>query len=587
MRTIYGDSITDASFDITINERTGLALTVVSNEVIEKDGAPISTPAWFSYVSATSELADGSTLLTITYTIDTATITVGVYTIQVEVSNGTHTVSKTFDLDWSGTPTTFLPTDISALVFWASADRIIEESDGDAVGLWPANKLGTGWGNPTQLEIEQRPTYFANVANGLPALYFDTHADNMNVVSQDPIVANTVIMVIKPASPDTATNPDVNFDGNLFNRKFLFHWGRDTGGLQWTYKEITFVPVTFISDYFGNDLDYQGWGIQTRQQLGTAIKEAPIFNTGNPSIISRNFALSGQAGQIYVNGRLEASSNDNAGSLLDTNLTIGWGTGCYIFEVLVFDSVLSNSDRNLVENYLAVKYGIDEYVPNIDIELLGDTVSHYTAESISGGDLSGTDVITWQDTVGGFDLTAPTAGQRPERIAAGVNGLAYVEFDGVDEMLSGATTLPDKFTVVFVFQVVSSDRGTIIDGSDSGGTNKARLEYNASNQFVFTHGTSSATSTATAIEGTWSISVVHFNNGFSSTFFDDYIRLNEADLLTANVGSSDVNSLSLGAREDDTEHINVRVAEVIIYNNELSLTDIRTLEKHFQWKYNL
>lgn len=60
---------------------------------------------------------------------------------------------------------------------------------------------------------------------------------------------------------------------------------------------------------------------------------------------------------MYVNGANHGNCNGSATSNGVNNFTI-WSKEVNLSEIIVFDHVLKNEERQLVEDYLAKKYGI-------------------------------------------------------------------------------------------------------------------------------------------------------------------------------------------------------------------------------------
>lgn len=69
---------------------------------------------------------------------------------------------------------------------------------------------------------------------------------------------------------------------------------------------------------------------------------------------------------------------------------------------------------------------------------LGAKLIAWWAPPVSGDNvtLSGSDIASWTDEVGGYALSQATAANRPAYAATGFGGLACAEFDGVNDHLS-------------------------------------------------------------------------------------------------------------------------------------------------------
>jgi hypothetical protein len=120
----------------------------------------------------------------------------------------------------------------------------------------------------------------------------------------------------------------------------------------------------------------------------------------------------------------------------------------------------------------------------------------------------------------------------------------YLSFSDATELQFGT----GQFTInCWVYRVVGGAIHPIASkGTGSTGWN---LAINASSQLVFTHGSTSVTSTATVPLGTWAyISVVRTSTGTSGTA--TYINASNATNFTCNVNFTQTNPLYVGASRD-------------------------------------
>ena len=109
------------------------------------------------------------------------------------------------------------------------------------------------------------------------------------------------------------------------------------------------APATSIRfAYYANDLDYGS---------------VPTYTTGElPSIISFHYSKPNRA--IYYNGTLGVSDTNSTDLASWTGAMVGGGGGSWlayqgkIFEIIIYGAVLTTGQRQLVEGYLAQKWGI-------------------------------------------------------------------------------------------------------------------------------------------------------------------------------------------------------------------------------------
>ena len=109
------------------------------------------------------------------------------------------------------------------------------------------------------------------------------------------------------------------------------------------------TPATTIRfAYYGNDLDYGS---------------VPTYTSGElPSIICFQYSKPNRA--IYYNGSLGVSDTNSTDLASWTGAMVGGGGGSWlayqgkIFEIIIYGAVLTTEQRQIVEGYLAQKWGI-------------------------------------------------------------------------------------------------------------------------------------------------------------------------------------------------------------------------------------
>lgn len=209
-------------------------------------------------------------------------------------------------------PIAFSPTDLDLLKLWLKADSL-SLSDGDPIASWTDS---SGLGNHAMQATEaKKPTYKVNIVNGKPVVRLDGVDDcvqaTLTVAQPD-----TMFLVVKGDGTDNKHFIDAQTTRQLIGV---------SGGVQVTYA-------------------------------GTLLS-----GTGNPTTFQILAALfNGASSQLWRNGTSIASGNAGASSIVDPSVG-GYGAatmGGDIAEVLIYSSLLSDSDRRAVEAYLGSKYGI-------------------------------------------------------------------------------------------------------------------------------------------------------------------------------------------------------------------------------------
>lgn len=212
----------------------------------------------------------------------------------------------------------FLPTDIAGLMFWGEADFIPGLNDGDPVSTFPDD---SGNANDATSSGTARPLYRTNILNGYPAMEYDGSNDNM-FSSFTRTNNDTDILLF--LSNDVSANRSV-VEANSTNVKRVF----------WTSSG------NFVTAFNGGFL----------ANTSTA--------SGNWMIMSVRW--DGASAELVVNGN---SQTANVGSSTANGLWIGSSSGHssplqgYLVAALNYNSILSDSDEDLVAGYLRDKYGL-------------------------------------------------------------------------------------------------------------------------------------------------------------------------------------------------------------------------------------
>lgn len=201
----------------------------------------------------------------------------------------------------------FNPESIEGLLAWVKADAFTDKSDGDLIASWPDQ---SGSGNDLTGVAGEQPTYKTGIVNDLPALLFDGVYNNL--MSSTIMGVKTIIVVAK-------------YTGAAFN---------DYDGL-----------ITGES----NDIWFIG------SQGGSS-----WYTAESPSI---GRYQDGVPGSGAVTNAWHVFHGEDA-----TPHTMKIRTGCdrgmyrdwdgYVAEILAYDSVLSETDRDQMTDYMKAKYGI-------------------------------------------------------------------------------------------------------------------------------------------------------------------------------------------------------------------------------------
>ncbi len=240
------------------------------------------------------------------------------------------------------------------LRFWVKANAGVSEGDGstaeagDGVDNWDDNS--TNDNDATNGTSGTRPIYRTNVINGNPALEFDgsKFLDTESV----PGIGNTesfyMFLVFKQNSYQT--------DGGTLDGSGTFIIDRPTATLN-----LTSFKIVNTDKYFYQRRE------DDNNNLGGPVSVTPVNTT---SFVITDYYRNRISGSnyregIYLDGALEIDQAGPTGDIPGPHIRIGrhatnttGGLNGYFAEMAVYNTNLSTSNRQRVESYLAIKYGI-------------------------------------------------------------------------------------------------------------------------------------------------------------------------------------------------------------------------------------
>jgi hypothetical protein len=211
-----------------------------------------------------------------------------------------------------------IPSDIAGLKLWLKADAIAGLNDADPVASWPDSSAQGN--NAAQATASKQPTYRANQQNGLPAVRFDGVNDLLMLAANITVGVSTVFAVLKK-----------------------------TGA---AVTQAIFVP--------------SGAGLYaplTAGQFGVIATVAVLHTSQLPAGFVMLAAVIRAANDIdLIQGATLVNRTNGTGFAVRTQTAVGAdATGIQHFggdlcELIVYDSALSNANRDAVFAYLNAKY---------------------------------------------------------------------------------------------------------------------------------------------------------------------------------------------------------------------------------------
>lgn len=240
--------------------------------------------------------------------------------------------------------------DDADLILWLKADVGVREGDGtaaevnDGVGEWRDN-------SPNDNDAEnavavRRPIYRTNIINGNPALEFNgtkfLDTEDISGIGDDE--SFIIFLVFKQNSFIAGGNDALG----------TFIIDRPTAT-----NNLTSFKIINTDKYFYQRREDDG------DNLGGPTSVTPANTTSFVIADYYRHTTSDREG-IYLNGAQDIDQACTNGDITGPRIRIGnhatniddGGINGYFAEIIVFDASLSNTERQRVESYLAIKYGI-------------------------------------------------------------------------------------------------------------------------------------------------------------------------------------------------------------------------------------
>lgn len=224
---------------------------------------------------------------------------------------------------------------------------ITPAADGQTVQFWRDHSALAN--HARQTTVANQPTYKANVINGYPALRFvlDHFLDATNVSGIGGTQSFYIFMVFNPLSYQAGTPT---------NNAGTFIIDRPTNT-----NPLTTFKVVNTSKYCYQRRD------DAYLNVGGPVSSTSV--TTNAFVVAnyfRNYVSAASAFEgIYLNGRLDVSQAGPTTSITGPAIRLGshalvpnLGLDGYFSEIAVYNANLTTAQRQRIESYLALKYGI-------------------------------------------------------------------------------------------------------------------------------------------------------------------------------------------------------------------------------------
>jgi hypothetical protein len=429
------------------------------------------------------------------------------------------------------------------------------------------------------------PIYTNNLLNGFPA----------------PVFNNSVL-----TTPSYTLSPT--------NRITVFVLSRQTG----------FIG-SGNSDFFLASADYNYFDLFN----GPFAQSAKVNMNGiefflqNSSISGTNMITCVQSDGTTITGFLQGTQRVTTalGSIVySLNNTSGWtiGAGNYIgpiFEVIVYNTNITASQRQQVEGYLAWKWGLVSSLPSshpykFPIAPFSYGVRRVGARSflptnISGCSLwldaadtssltlSGASVTQWRDKSGNGTLLSVDAGTP---VLSNFNSLPSISFNGASRMVSASYTRLQNVSHINWFVVANITNVNLIYGmligtqyaTNFNSQNSLYLHQNTLLSFFRVSGGSAPSSVSINVSAGSMLasSATNFVNGTRSVF------LNGSGTTASGgpTGTQDTATVNLYIGHDNypgEDFITGTISECLLYTSLLTQSQRQEVEGYLAWKWGL
>ena len=308
--------------------------------------------------------------------------------------------------------------------------------------------------------------------------------------------------------------------------------------------------------------------------------------TMNPEIHSMVF--DGASSDFYVNSEAIFELNDVGANSLD-GLTIGSAyhedslLNGYVGEVIIYNSNLTYADRYSVELYLATKWAILPKMTNLSVHLdssvltsLYQTSDCSTIAVSAGGDSVG----CWKDLSGNNNHVVQAMGgiEPSYDVANLVNGNAVIDFVGTDNLATATSTEPSITGASTIFVVAKRDAVTdgnfLYDGVATSHGNS--VESGAHRISAGTNLDVGAATTAVSIHSTI----------FSGALTEHYVN-GDLQGVAGDAGSNSLGGFTIGADMSSANGLDGQVAEVLVYDGELTDAERHAVESYLSNKWGI
>jgi hypothetical protein len=483
----------------------------------------------------------------------------------------------------------FKPTQVTGCVMW------LDGADPNNTGTPPANGATIStWtdksGNGNSASGGTSPTYNSRGINNLGVVSFNGTSHVMN--SQD-LYGNRSFVVFSVVKRQASISSQTGFLS-----------GSTTFDLNKNLHLVWRTNTNLAMGFYSNDLEYLTFPTYT----GNASTE--------PAYLITWYYTSGTR-QIYVNGTLVASDTNSTNLISSAGMILGKYSSSFwcgfIGELLTYNAVLTTTQRQQIEGYLAWKWGLQANLPgthpykqapvyqlppfplvphvqygtNIIVNrpsILSSAVMWIDAARDSTASGSYVNSITDRGT-GGYTISA-VSNNTITMVRYGLNGLPYYNL-GANRLKVTSLNWRTKFVCFYVFK---ANNGNFLYSQQPGGIYKQYL-YSGNWGLMFINETfgvnDSVLAQGTSVTGSsWCIFTLGYNNGTTASPYNVNGTARTSQTGTSTGDTNLINDTFINGNSTTTFDTS-QLAEIIHFNTNLSSTEVSQVEGYLAWKWGL
>ena len=333
-----------------------------------------------------------------------------------------------------------------------------------------------------------------------------------------------------------------------------------------------------------------------------------VYTISNQSTTAANrAAINGVALTLNIDNN--TANSYQTGSVTGTIGYNGTGSGSMeLGEMIIYDGAVTIAQAIQIENYLMAKWGVKNVLPRIHPFYAGQPFTRYFNPNdidscilwLDGADagaasmtLSGTTVTTWYDKSGNGNNTTSITGT-PTITAAAINGIRAVYFNGTSYLqgtMAGSGTTQTIFVVGIENSGAAANAGLVCAGKSG------ILDWNDASSFAVTNfpgANPNLRSTRTVDSQTLPVTYttpflisIAFGGAYVNSTYNGAVQ----GTAIAVSGTFSYTDYSIGTRAGSTGPGAANwlgyIGEVIIYQNNLSITERQRVEGYLGWKWGI